>query len=80
LKIEKEPRISCCPICGGDFMPIYYDGIHPVVPPDSNYEGLVDDDGGWYIVETYEPAMPTDFDYSPFRDLNELLKGFTLAN
>jgi len=80
LKVPKEPRITCCPICGGEFMPIYYDGIHPVVPPDKNYEGLVDDDGRWHLVETYYEHYPTDFDYAPYRDLNELLKGLALAN
>jgi len=52
LKVEKEPKITCCPICKNKFMPIYYDGIHPVVPPDRNYEGLLDSDGRWYPVFT----------------------------
>jgi len=28
------------------------DEVHPVVPPDKMYEGLVDG-GDWYLVETY---------------------------
>jgi len=31
---------------------IYHDGIHPEVPPDKMYEGLVDG-GDWYLVQTY---------------------------
>jgi len=30
----------------------YHDEIHPVVPPDKMYEGLVDG-GDWFLVETY---------------------------
>jgi len=29
-----------------------HDGVHPVVPPDKMYEGLVDGED-WYLVETY---------------------------
>jgi len=79
LKIEKEPRITKCPVCGGEFVPIYYDGIHPVVPPERHFEGLVDYDGAWYSVETEPEQMPTDFEYASTRDLNEILKGMTLA-
>jgi len=78
LKVGKEPKITCCPVCGGDFVPIYYDGIS-TVPPDKNYEGLVDDDGGWYPVKTMEYSEP-EYDYAPTRDLNETLKGLLLAN
>jgi len=74
LKIEKEPKITCCPICGGDFMPIYYDGIHPVVPPDKNYEGLVDDDGGWYLVKTEPEPEIINFEYHPIREINDVLR------
>jgi len=28
-----------------------HDGVHPVVPPDKMYEGLVDG-GDWYLVYT----------------------------
>jgi len=41
-----------CPVCGRKFVEIYHDGVHPVVPPDKMYEGLVDG-GDWYLVETY---------------------------
>jgi len=29
-----------------------HDGVHPVVPPDKMYEGLVDGED-WHLVETY---------------------------
>lgn len=52
LKVEKEPPLIECPVCGGKFVVIYHDGIHPVVPPDKMYEGLVDGED-WHLVETY---------------------------
>jgi len=36
------------------FIEIYLDRVHPVVPPDKNYEGLVDG-GDWHLVETICP-------------------------
>lgn len=74
LKVEKEPIVKGCPICGGEFMPIYYDGIHPVVPPDTNYEGLVDDYGGWYPVKTESELDPVNYDYHPIRKVNDILR------
>lgn len=64
-------------------MPIYHDGVHPVVPPDQCYEGLVDSDGGWYPVNTIpedELKKPYHFEYASTRDLNETLKGIAEAN
>ena len=52
---------------------------HPVIPSCKHYEGLVDVEG-WHPVGADSEEIPTDFDYAPFRDLNELLKGLTLAN
>ena len=52
LRLEKEPPLTHCPVCGQKFVVIYHDGIHPVVPPDKMYEGLVDGED-WYLVETY---------------------------
>jgi len=46
LKLEKEPDLGKCPICGRKFVEIYHDGVHPVVPPDGIFEGLVDS-GDW---------------------------------
>jgi hypothetical protein len=68
LKVEKEPKITCCPVCQGKFMEIYYyssDGVHPVIPPDKIYEGILDDDGGWHPVKTGNDESPIDykFDY-----------------
>lgn len=78
LKVEKEPKITKCPVCGGDFEEVYYEELfHPVVPPDKPYEGLVESDG-WYPVETLVFEKDCRFDYAPTIDLNETLKG--LAN
>jgi len=78
--IYKEPKITCCPVCGADFEEIYFDGEYdPVVPPDKPYEGLVDAEG-WYQVGSGPEKAPTDFDYATTKDLNELLKGLALAN
>ena len=52
MSTEKEPKISQCPICEEGFEEIYYiEDIHPVVPPNKPYEGLVDAKG-WYPVKT----------------------------
>jgi len=51
LKIEKEPSLTNCPVCGRKFVEIYHDGIDPVVPPGKMYEGLVDSTD-WYEVKT----------------------------
>jgi len=81
LKVPKEPRITCCPICGGEFMPIYYDGIHPVVPPDTYYEGLVDDDGGWFLVETMDITEDSHtYRYSPIESVDFILKSLAESN
>ncbi|MEX2060314.1 MAG: hypothetical protein WD966_04580 [Nitrosopumilaceae archaeon] len=79
---EKELKITCCPVCGGEFVPVYYDGVHPIVPPERHYEGLVDSDGGWYPVNTENYAKPETYryEYAPTRDLNEILKGIALAD
>ena len=79
LKVEKEPRITKCPICNGEFEEIYYaEPIHPIIPPDKYYEGLVDADG-WYPVFSVEYEEP-QYAYAPTRDLDELLKGLAEAN
>ena len=79
LHVIKEPRITRCPLCNGEFEEIYYEEpFHPVIPPDKHYEGLVDAEG-WYPVKTCEYSEPS-FEYAPTRDLNELLKGLALTN
>ena len=78
LKVEKEPNIRKCPLCGGEFVEIYYDGFDPPVPPDKFYEGVVDS-SGWYPVITIEYSEPK-YAYVPTRDLDELLKGLAEAN
>ena len=79
LHVPKEPKITKCPLCGEDFEELYYEeALHPVIPPDKHYEGLVEGEG-WYIVKTLEYSEPI-FDYAPTRDLNEFLKGLTLSN
>ena len=82
LQVDKEPRITCCPVCGGDFIEIYYEeGFHPVVPPDKTYEGLVDAEG-WYPVKTIptEEIMSQRFDYAPNRHLMRLSKDLQCVN
>ena len=80
LHVEKEPKITKCPVCGGDFEEVYYEELfHPVVPPDKPYEGLVESDG-WHPVETLMLEQNPRFDYASTMDLNETLKGLTTAN
>lgn len=79
---EKEPKITCCPVCGGDFVQVYYEGVHPIVSPERHYEGLIDSDdhwktvptGGWYENEYYR------FEYAPTRKLNDILKSISESN
>jgi len=52
MPTEKEEKITKCPVCGGKFVSISIDGVHPVIPPGKTYFGLVDS-GDWYPVETY---------------------------
>ena len=79
---EEEPKITSCPICGGDFERVYYYGkygeFHPVVPPDKPYEGLVEAEG-WHPVNTEKFVKPT-FEYASTIELNEILKGLALTN
>ena len=79
---DKIESLTHCPACGRKLIPIYYDGIHPVVPPDRNYEGMVDSDGRWYPVNTEPEPQISEyrFDYAPTRDLDETLKGLAMAN
>jgi len=79
LPVEKEESLTHCPMCGRRFIEIYYDGIHPVVPPDRQYEGPLDSDGRWYPVKTLEESG-NSFEYAPTRDLNDVLKGIALTN
>ncbi|HKU33834.1 MAG TPA: hypothetical protein VJR22_08325 [Candidatus Nitrosotalea sp.] len=76
---EKEQKITCCPVCRGEFVQVYYEGMHPIVTSERHFEGLVDSDGRWKIVLTEQRTENNDslYDYAPFRDLNEVLK--TLA-
>ena len=81
LQVDYEEPNTSCPACGRPFIEIYYDGVHPVVPPDRCYEGLVDSDGRWHPVNTEWEPIPKEpsFEYSPFRDTNEVLKGIALT-
>ena len=76
LQVEKEPKITKCPICGGGFEEIYYAGeVHPVVPPDKPYEGLVDAEG-WYSVETKKEWTKIDrYEYALNKELYYANKG-----
>ena len=59
-KQEKVPPLTQCPVCGDKFVVIYHDGIHPVVPPDKMYEGLVDGED-WHVVKTENYSTSIDF-------------------
>ena len=65
LTIYKRPNIGKCPACGRKLVPIYYDGIHPVVPPDEMFEGFVDS-ADWYEVKTMEKSEWTKQDRQEF--------------
>ncbi len=43
-----------------------------------NIEGLVDDDGEWYLVQTEEYQV-NRFDYAPTRELNDILETLILS-
>jgi len=80
LKLEKEPDSSVCPACGRKLVEIYYDGIHPVVPPDQNFEGFVDP-FDWYEVETVSESEWTKqdrYDYALQRELYCANKGMVV--
>ena len=79
LPVDKEESLTHCPMCGRRFIEIYYDGIHPVVPPGRQYEGPLDSDGRWYPVKTLEEP-DNSFEYAPTRALNDTLKGIALTN
>lgn len=49
------------------------------MPPDKHFEGLVDDDGEWYPVQTMEYDIPR-FDYAPTRELNYILQELAVSN
>lgn len=53
--------------------------MHPVVPPDKHFEGLVDDDGEWCEVQTIEYEIPR-FDYVSTRELNDILQELAVSN
>lgn len=79
---EKEPKITCCPVCGGEFVPVYCEEVHPIVPPERHYEGLIDSDGRWKTVSTGQWIENDNnrYDYAPFRALNDVLKSITEAS
>ena len=82
LHVEKEPKITKCPVCAGQFHPVYNESLfHPVVPPNKPYEGLVDPEG-WHLAETVNVWYQKDYryDYAPFRYLDEMLKALSEAN
>ena len=47
--------------------------------PEKMYEGLVDDYGEWYKVQTMEYQIPR-FDYAPTRELNDILQELAVSN
>ena len=82
LDLNLEPESAGCPICSQRLVPIWYDGIHPVVPPDRQYEGLVDVDG-WHLVETmsYSKSSPEcSFEYHEIKCVNDVLESLSMSN
>lgn len=82
LKVENEPNLVKCPVCGRKFVEIYHDGVHPVVPPDKLYEGLVDS-GDWYEVETVPKSEWTKverYDYILEKELFNANVGISFSN
>ncbi|MGB6463680.1 MAG: hypothetical protein WBF38_05600 [Nitrosotalea sp.] len=78
---EKEPKITCCPVCSSEFASVYYEGEHPIVRPERHFEGLVDSDDHWKIVETGERFDDKyyHFEYAPTRALNDIIKSLASA-
>jgi len=80
LKLVKEPDFTICPSCGRKLVPIYYEGIHPVVPPDQVFEGFVDS-WDWYEVETIpesEWTIQERYDYAVEKELCKANTGIIL--
>ncbi len=79
---EKEPKITCCPVCKSEFVQVYCEIMHPIVLSERHYEGLIDSDGSWHRVVTGERIENEDYryDYAPTRELNEILKSLAEAN
>lgn len=47
LRVEKEKKITCCPVCDDKFVPVIYEGVHPIISLKKDYAGLIDWDGRW---------------------------------
>jgi len=82
LKLEKEPDFTICPSCGRKLVPIYYEGVHSVVPPDQVFEGFVDS-WDWYEVETIPKSEWTKsekYEYALERELYVANSGISFSN
>ena len=79
---HKEPKKkSGCPACGQKLVPIYYDGIHPVVPPEQYFDGFVDSED-WYEVKTLPDSdnkSEYKFEYDPRKETNEILGSLAIS-
>jgi len=51
---EKEPKTKGCPYCWCPLIPVWYDGVHPKVPAEQYFEGLLEYDDHWHPVETWK--------------------------
>ena len=80
-KSEKEAKITGCPICGCVLKHVYYDGVHPQVPPERYFEGLVDYDHRWHLVETQKKEWTKleKYEYALTMDLYRANKGVDLG-
>ncbi|MCH6560578.1 hypothetical protein IH799_09520 [candidate division KSB1 bacterium] len=76
MKIIDEPEIVKCPLCNGEFVEIYFDGLDPPIKEDQYFIGQLNSDG-WHRVQTMsEDEMATfyRYEFAPTRELNEILK------
>ena len=76
LKIIDEPVFDKCPICNGEFVELYFDGLDPPIYQGRYFLGIVNSDG-WHLVQTMsedEVATPYRYEFAPTRELNEILK------
>lgn len=76
LKIHDEPIITKCPLCNGEFVELYFDGLDPPIDGDRYFVGQLNSDG-WHLVQTMseeEIATSCRYEFAPTRELNEILK------
>jgi len=82
LKLEKEPDSNICPVCNKKLVLLYYNGLHPVVPPDTIFEDFVDP-FDWYEVQTIpnsEWTRQDRYEYALTKELYDANKGVAITS